>query len=383
MRRYIFLFLLPLLLFAAGKRLSPLPLPKTYFLNLDTYPCDRYCLQDHLSRGEIFSFLAKLPPKLAPYFKDELAKIPFIEPIVSKERIKLTLITPSKKLSPLLSKSSKAIALYLLQKGQPFELTTVIDPELQNAIDQAQESDLILLLLPFAQRGLLTTLQSNTKLFVPTINRRFVKEPQNFLYGGIDYLVQIDKLLKYNRNSLSIFSSPHIELLNILTQYAATKSQQTSIIEVKNRASNLKWQIKQRKSLRYNNILLNTPIVTTSLVLSQLTLYNYNPPHKFSTQINLSPKIFNFTQEKDRQNLLIANSIYFISPQSEAAISLAKTNLFYDWISYACIVALDNIFLDRSMHETFRNRQIDYEVELWQYKAMGFERKFQENSRGF
>ncbi len=376
------LLLLAISLIAGIQRLSPIPLPKTYFLDLDIYPCDSYCLQEHLQRGEIFSFLAKADPKSEEFAEryKEYARL-FNLPWQPSRSFKLTLIT-FRGLERLAQRNAKAMALKLLRSGAAFTIDTrYVQDSLQESIDEAQSSDLIVLLLPYSKASELEAISSQTPIFVPTLNKRLIQQSGAFYFGGIDYLDQIDQLLRLSQHRLAIFYIPQNPLSQALTEYAEQKKEARKFA-LKNRGTNLKWTIKSARDLNSSDLLLNTPVVTSALILSQLTLYSYEPPLKLSTQINYNPKIFELTQKKDRKNLFIANSILDLNNEERALGMIFDIDLDYEWLVYAEYAAIENLLLG-SPQKPFVDRQLRYDTKIFKVEDHAFVPIHQENMEGF
>ena len=376
------LLLLAISLIASLQRLSPIPLPKTYFIDLDIYPCDSYCLQEHLQRGEIFSFLAKADPhneEFAERYK-EYARL-FNLPWQPSRSFKLTLVA-FRGLEGLAQRNAKAMALKLLRSGEAFTIDTrYVQDSLQESIDEAQSSDLIVLLLPYSKASELEAISSQTPIFVPTLNKRLIQQSGAFYFGGIDYFDQIDKLLRLSQHRLAVFYIPQNPLSQALTEYAE-QNKEARKFALKNRGTNLKWTIKSARDLNSSDLLLNTPVVTSALILSQLTLYSYEPPLKLSTQINYNPKIFELTQKRDRKNLFIANSILDLNNEERALGMIFDIDLDYEWLVYAEYAAIENLLLG-SLKKPFVDRQLRYDTKIFKVEDHAFVPIPRESMEGF
>ncbi|MRJ01925.1 MAG: hypothetical protein GXO19_00445 [Epsilonproteobacteria bacterium] len=373
------LLLLVSLLWSVEQRLSPLPLPKTYFIDLSVSPCDHRCLQDHLARGEIFSFLAKISRNreaLASFEKEARAYgALFRAPLFQYRYIRIVLLGERKLFSSIMDRSAHAIGATLIEHDRPFSVETryIRGSALQEEIDQLQDRDLIILFLPYGSAPLIRELQSSTLLFIPTINRRVLDFETPFYFGGIDYLAQIDRLLSLGgEGPLAIFYMGRSPLSQLLTNYATARRRGALLYNLKNRGKNLKSILSP--ALNGRDILLNTPIVTTSLILSQLTLYGYRPERKLSTQINFNPKLFDMTQSQDRRELYIANSITSPSPTVGAAVEIYGIDIDYDWLIYGIVAGVEHLLLpeEATTQEEFIDRQLQYDIQILRCGEKGF-----------
>ena len=105
--------------------------------------------------------------------------------------------------------------------------------------------------------------------------------------------------------------------------------------------------------------------------MSQLTLYDINVTNILSTQINYDPLILSITQAKDRNNMIIANSIEKNNNVLIEANMLLNNDIVYDWINYSTTVGSDYFFHlithDKREYElAMQDNQIIYPISLVQ-----------------
>ena len=401
MRRHLLLWLLPLWLFGAAKYPSPIPPPKLYFINLDPSPCDHYCLREHLRRGEIFSFLAKAadnPEAAAPY-QEELARfaalfrleVPRLRsapgPIVTGEVVRIAVAGDRRRFAKAMERCARAMGVSLLRARRPFEIATVDIPAsaLPERIYELEGYDLVVAIVPYAEAETLHQIAAAPNLYIPTVHRDLVDAPAAFYYGGIDYAAQIDALLRLARDELAIFYLGGSLLSDRLTQHALQLRSDARLFEIKKGSRNLGYLIKGTPALRHSDILLNTPLVTSALILSQLTLYGYKPPKKLSTQINFNPRLFDLTQEHDREGLYVAVSTAAPPWELETAAAAARIDLFYDWLSYAAVAGAEALLLgeEKKTKEEFEEGQLKYDLQILRYEQGGFIPALLESSQEF
>ena len=132
----------------------------------------------------------------------------------------------------------------------------------------------------------------------------------NFIFGGISYEDQF-KLLKTLSSENSAMFYVKSYLGNKLKNYYDEMFFDTkpTVIEIDSKINRYKY-IMNDKNLLYNTVVLNTPIIKSSIVLSQLTAYEIDPIRILSTQLNFDPLLVKLTQEKDRKNLFVVNSYF-------------------------------------------------------------------------
>ncbi len=397
MRRYLLLWLLPLWLFGAAKYLSPIPLPQVYFISLETEPCDETCLQEHLERGEIFSFLALISerPEFAERFAPEVERYATLfNAILPAPRLKsiegevrIVVVGDAQRFRRTLLQIAEAASAYLLQSGHPFLVETIeaAPHELPYRVSELTDYDLIVAIIPYSQAHLLLELQSSMPIYVPTLHADLLDEaPQEIYYGGLDYLAQIEALAQLDDNPLVVYSIEGSPLSERLTLHAAQLRPQSTIHRIKRQNGDLRYLIKYDRTLDFSDVLLNTPLVTSALILSQLTLYGHTPPKKLSTQINFKQKLFDLTQEHDRKGLYMAISTLRSPYSYDAAAGALGTDLLYDWAAYATMCGIDAIlFGSQQMECTLDGHQIRYDTQLLRYHIRGFSEVPRESSQGF
>lgn len=368
-------------LLLAQNRLSPLPLPKTYFIDLDIYPCDEECLKEHLNRGEIFSFLAKYRPQIAD---EELKKYALLYsamlnvPLFVRDKLYIQIAGEKKVFTTAIRKVIQSLSSNLIAKNIPFEISFT---QIENLNPTA---DLTVVFLTYEEIDKIDNITTSGTVFIPTLNKEFVPQQNGFFYGGIDYHKQLEKLIPAGEN-LAIFYIPTSSLSKDLTNYSQSLAKGSKIFEIKNRGRSLKSILHKNYSLNRYNILFNTPPVTTALILSQLTYYDITPPKKLSTQINYHPKIIELTQKRDRKNFYIANSITNTPPIEDAIASIYDVNLNYYWIIYSTFIGVEKLMeLGNDFIEDFSNRQIDYSIRIEKASGNAFiPVEPQENREGF
>ncbi len=385
MRSLILWSVLLLSLMAGGRYLSPVPLPKSYFIDLETYPCDNYCLQEHLQNGEIFSFLAKSSPQNIEGLQNEYQEYATLfgtPSFLPTQHIHITILT-SKLLAPYTNTIVKSLTAYLIQKEITYQIETKIydqTEEIQDLVDQSYQSDLIVLPLSFDHKEILSTLSSEVPIYVPTLHQSFVSQSSTHIFfGGADYIGQLDRLLQLAQNKIAIFYLKQSSLSRTLSDHLL---QNPNILAkeypIDTTVSNLKGYLENNEELNQSSVVLNTPIVKTALILSQLTLYDIEPKNKLSTQINYSPRLFSLTQPRDRQNLFLASSIADLDPRAVGALEVFDLNPYFDWLAYASFVGGDIFFnqlfgFKRESKEQLEDHQIHYPITIWQSKRFSFE----------
>jgi len=401
MKKLILLLLLPVAIFAQSFMLSNIPLPKTYIQNLDPYECDEECMQEYLDNGMIFSFLAHAYNKLEDMEQNE-ARVMFVSifnlgAFHSGSQLKIALLLPYKKIGKYASSTTNASFAYLMTKGHPFMLKSYkVESEekeaLQIALDKMHSDGFEYIIAPLTKKGADNIIAINPPLniYFPTINKKDVNTSSPFLsFGAIDYTAQSNLLLKEAVSPLVIFSdksstgkklarhqkeefiNPTLEkeMPNLKERFKEEKLVVTNFIS--RRTTNLEYYLKEKEEIVHGSFFINTPIVKSGMVMSQLTLYDVNATNVLSTQINYDPLLLSMTQYIDRRNMVVANSITNNNNILIETNSLLGNDIVYDWINYTTTVGVDYFYSlitdeDRIYNTKVENNQMIYEVELLQ-----------------
>ncbi|WP_200764035.1 hypothetical protein [Nitrosophilus alvini] len=364
MRRVITVFLSATLifsnLFAKSFLISPISLPKSEIIDLDVYSCNEICLEEYLKNGQIFSFLAKAKnyaganEKLAEAYQVYTSLFNIRKSKFFGTEMRIALLSSSKVIGRYAVSTTNSVLAYLISKNSKFSLKhfDMEDEEYEtifDAIQKIQSEGYGYVIAPLTKKGALnlSSIETELNIFIPTINKSDISIDKNNIYfGGIDYKEQIDTLLNFSNEKLALFYDENSDLSLNLTEIVEQNTQGSYILKfpVKNHASNLKRVFKRNRDLNNSTVILNTPIVKSSLILSQMTLYDIEPYYVLSTQINYTPLIFTLTQYKDRKKMLIANSIGKSPEFLIETNSLLSNDITYNWINYSSTLGIDYFF---------------------------------------
>lgn len=359
MKKLFFLILLsPLFAFAKSYLVSSIPLPKTYILNLDPYPCDDVCLEKYLKEGFIFSFLAHADSKLEDESLEKLKKQYYslfnVPQISSGEKVRIAMLLPYKKIARYATSTTNASFAYLISKNYPFELKTYkvedeSQKELSNAIKKIEEDGFRYIIAPLTKEGeeVVSKLNPQINIFFPTINKKESQSNSPFLYyGGIDYRAQSDLLLSHAASKLVLFYDDS-EVAKQLSSYQEAsfrelyQSSAVTKISIPQKTTNLESQLKGNSRISGGSFFINTPIVKSGMVISQITLHDTQAANILSTQTNYNPLLLSMTQYQDRKKMIIANSITQINDNLNEINSFLSNDIAYDWINYTTTIGVD------------------------------------------
>ncbi len=318
----------------------------------------------------------------------------FVEPVLdnqavaiqideTKAKSKIAFVYPSKLVEKYAKSSINTISGYLSYKNAEYDLV-VIDCEnenpdnILNAFSQVKQegaSKVVGLFTPNALPTLNRVVSSDMKVYLPLVEKKDSIESNNSLiFGSISYDDQLKKLSYYSTGINAMFyqdsylgSKLKRSFENLVGVAEIQKEVKKDVINFKGIASDSR--------LNNSSLFLNTDLVKSSLIMSQLVSFDIYPKMIFSTQINYDPALFTLTQEKDREKLVIANSIDSVDNKLKDVISNAGGNIVYEWVDYSTLVGINYLYNggNSSLIPTqISNNQAMYTPRLYKATEVGF-----------
>jgi len=344
----------------------------------------------------------KLPNKNdigTPIKKDELSSKPIIEdinPVLedqiiedempfidNSEAMKIAFIYPSRIVAKYAKSSVNTVLGYFDYKKikydlKVFDTLTEDEESVQKAFENAKESgytNVIALFTPRVIDFVHTLNSSGLKVYLPLTNKDdLFTHNNNFIYGAISYKDQVNKLFEYSNTNNTIFYESTFLTNKIKTIYESTFTDIKVEKEIKKKRNYYKGIVKDYR-IKNSTLFLNTPIVKSSILLSQLRAYSIYPKVIISTQINYNPKILTLTQEKDRSNFVLASSIDNVEDGLKDTISLYGSDIIYNWVDYSTLVGINYLY-DQNMsgliNTQIEDNQVMYKPKLLKTTAYGF-----------
>jgi len=413
--KYTLIFLLPAVIYAQSFMISQIPLPKTYIENLDPYKCDDTCLQEFLDHGMVFSFLAHANRKLENKSLDDIRRMNIsifnLGTFNSRGGLNIAMLLPYNKIGKYATSTTNAAFAYLMTRSNSFKLKSYkIESEdradIAAAFTKIEADKFDYVIAPFTKKGVenVISIDPNINIYFPTINKNDVNSTSPYLYfGGINYKKQSKLLLKKALSPLVIFTDrsqigqelakyqkeeflhPTIDKDETMTydneisvygveddenledNYAKKKN--VINFTISRRTTNLERYLKKNKKIVNGSFFINTPVIKTGMIMSQLTLYDTNATNILSTQINYDPLILSMTQYIDRKKMIIANSITDENNVLIEANSLLHNDIVYDWINYSTTLGIDYFYTritgdEREYKTPMQKNQMVYDIEL-------------------
>ena len=378
-------------MYAQNKIISSIPPAQNIFINLSMQECDTQCLETMLENGKIFSFLTLY--KNHSQFDDIQSKYDKYLSIFglkkqNSKNIKIAMLVPQKVIRRYAISTVNSTMAYLLYKKYNFDLKIYnTNDESENSILKAlntlKKDGYHYVIAPLTEKGAKIVVQNSEKLtiYIPTVNINKIQNPSpNVIFGGISYKEQIDKLLLYATNKIAIFSDKSSIAGELNAQVKQSDKRIVYIKEFKKSNINFKKILKWNKKLDNSSIFLNLPLVKTSLLASQLRVYDRKPYNLLSTQINYNPMILTLTQYEDRKSLLLANSIREVNQEITISNDFLGSDIEYNWVNYSTSLGIDLLYnryflqnKSRKFSEEIINNQVKYNTAIMSAKRYTIE----------
>ena len=319
-----------------------------------------------------------------------IEKVIEIEPIaVEKEYNQLAIVFPSSTIGKYALEATNSINTYLLYKHNQISLT-VLDIVVQNdnnllkVFHTIKEKNIknVVAMITKDNLNVLNNIEDiNTiRIYLPLINKNEIENIDQFsklniVFGAINYEKQFSKLIEYS-NSLSLVELyDNTAIGNTLHNYLSSNDlKYTKKVDDNN--GRYKKFLYNNKKLNNSVIILNTPIVKSSILLSAITVGQLNIAKIVSTQLNYTPLLFSLTQKQDRKKLVIANSIGKIPDDLQEYNKLIGNNILYSWVNYSSIIGVEYLLtgnIDFFNDLAIEENQIIYPVNLYKVGDNSFE----------
>lgn len=327
-----------------------------------------------------------------PYFsKPQEEIISQFSKIPNQTPIKIALMMPKKIIGRYSIATIDTILAYLSARGKEFEFEVFDcgdeeEESIKKFYEQIFEQRFHFIIAIFTTKGAYesTKLSLQIPLYIPTVNHAQISFDPSLspllFFGGISYEDQIAELLKFQKGTHTIAyndDSPVGERLSFILQEKNPQIQEQTITnEI---AATFSKNKKTQEALIYQaDVFLNTPVVKTGLLLSQIGYFKKKASTFLSTQINYNPSLSILTQQRDRQNLYIASSIGVSDQKLVEYSSLLNSDLKYDWVNYSTALGIEIFY--RTMYpdslayfkENILDNQVQYQVKVYQIDNKGF-----------
>lgn len=327
--------------------------------------------------------LNKLPIEdINPVLEDKIIEndIPFID---NGDAMKVAFIYPSKIVAKYAKSSINTVLGYFDYKKikyqvKIFDTLTEDEQSIQTAFINAKEAGFTNVIVLFTPRiiDFVHTLDtSDLKVYLPLTNKDdLFTHNNNFIYGGISYKDQVNKLFEYSNTKNAIFYQSSFLNDKIKTIYESTFSDINVEKEIKKKRNYYKGIVKDYR-IKNSTLFLNTPIVKSSIILSQLRAYSIYPKVILSTQNNYNPKILTLTQVKDRTNFVVASSIDNVNDELRDSLDSYGSDIIYNWVDYSTLVGVNYLYDENQsglINTQIEDNHVVYKPKLLKTTSYGF-----------
>jgi hypothetical protein len=301
---------------------------------------------------------------------------------IETENNTIAIVLPSKILGKWAIDAINSAISYLLYKNTDFQIK-VFDSigENQQSVDniflKLKNENISKVLVLFTYDGayklsLVPNIDSYD-IYLPLIEKKYLDLKMNsVIYGSINYATQFKNLRKYS-NGYNVDFYDKSSLGKKLSSILDTSD--INIVykkEINNNNAKYKTFL-TKKRLQNSTLIVNMPIVKSSIILSQISAKDITMNRILSTQLNYTPLLLSLTQARDRDKMIIANSISPINDIVEEYNSILNTDIIYNWVNYSTTIGIQYLInkdISSFKSISLENNQINYPVTL--YKAMKF-----------
>jgi len=301
----------------------------------------------------------------------------------TRANVKLAFVYPSTLVSKYAKSSLSTISGYLSYKQANYNLIVVDSKNesyenINNAFSKLKEegvTKVIALFTPNALNNLNKIVTDDFKVYLPLIEKKdSLENNDNLIFGSISYEDQLKKLSYYSNGKNSTFYQETYLGTKLKNSYDFVIGNSNLRKEISNDEKNFK-NIVNDSRLRNSSLFLNTDLVKSSLIMSQLVSFDIYPKMIFSTQVNYDQALFTLTQPKDRERLVVASSIDTVDAKLKDTISNAGGNIVYEWVDYSTLVGINYLYNggNSSIVPTqISNNQAIYTPRLYKATEIGF-----------
>ena len=307
------------------------------------------------------------------------------EKVLNHNRI--AIIYPSHRIGKYAKSTINTISAYLLHKNLKFQLYTfdTIDESninIENQLALIKKQNISKVIALFTKKGFNEmNLSLNSKefdIYFPLINKQeIITNNDNFIFGGISYTEQLNLLEQFNNGKNTMFYYPSFIGSKLKNYYKNIFSPILKIKTVKMKNNNFKNLVEDRRIFS-STLVLNTPIIQTSIILSQLTAFEIYPHVILSTQLNYTPLLIKLTQKKDRVNFILANSISEIDSILLEDLKLLGSDISYNWVNYSSLIGVSYLLNDKDIDDLVSiqilDNQVIYQTSLYYATSYGFKK---------
>jgi len=302
--------------------------------------------------------------------------------------ISIAIVFPSHTIGKYALEATNSINTYLLDKNQKFDLK-VYDIVVQNknnlidAVEKIKDDNITKVIAMITKEDLkyLNNIRGieSIKFYLPLVNKNDItnKNEINRLdvtFGAISYVAQFEKLIEYAKDRPIVEFYGNSGIGRTLHDYLKDKKI-TYTKKIDDNNGRYKNFLEENKKLDNSAVILNTPIVKSSILLSAINAQELMISTIMSTQLNYTPLLFSLTQKQDREKLIVANSIGKIPQELEEYNHLIGNNLSYSWVNYSTIIGVEYLLnnnIEMFDDLSIQDKQVIFPVNLYKVGRYSF-----------
>lgn len=299
-----------------------------------------------------------------------------------KADVKLAFVYPSSLVSKYAKNSINTVLAYLSFVSSNYNLVVIdsINESLSNiekAFDKVREENItkvIALYTPSSINTLSRLSLDEIYVYLPLIEKKeALQNNDNLIFGSLSYEEQLKKLSYYSEGSNVLFYQDTYLGTKLKNTYENVVPYTIARKEIRKNETNFKHIVLDQR-LNNSSIFLNTDIVKSSLILSQLYANEIHPKIIFSTQINFDPMLMTLTQTKDREKLILANSIEDVDARLRDEVSVYGGDIIYEWVDYSTLVGTNYLLNGNNdlIPTKIVDNQANYNTRLFKSMDYGF-----------
>ena len=298
----------------------------------------------------------------------------------------IAIIFPSHIVGKYAIESTNSVMSYLIYKNSDFNIE-VFDTNdeslnsIKNVFNDISNKGItkVLVLLTYDGAKKLNDIDniSSFDIYLPLIHKDYLDlKLENVVYGSIDYSEQINRLLVHSNKKVIEFHD-NSNLGNRLSKSIDNKNiKYLSKKEIKNENNEYKKFINSRnKRLQNSSLVINMPIVKSSIILSQINANSVDISNILSTQLNYTPLLLSLTQVADRKNMIIANSISRQNSIIEEYNALLDNDIVYNWVNFSSTIGIEyltNGDVSNLNSVSIESNQVKYSISLYKTNKYSF-----------
>ncbi len=307
----------------------------------------------------------------------------------------IAIVFPSQIIGKYAADATNAMMSYLIYKDSDFNLKVfdTINEDKKSIEDtflEISNQGISKVMVLFTHNGAkyLTSIKDieSYEIYMPLIHKNDMDlNIKSVVYGSIDYSKQFNALLEYsNKKNIEFYDNSSLGnrlSKNLINENIKLEYQKK--IGNDNREYN-RFLNRKSKKLTNSSLIINMPIVKSSIILSQISVNDIDVYGILSTQVNYTPLLLSLTQVQDRKNMIVANSISHTNNTIEEYNSLLDNDINYKWVNYSTIIGtqyLVNKDISSFKSVSLENNQMQYPVKLFNTTKYAF--KQIKNLKGF